>query len=238
MPIKLDRAASADYPNFRRFAPYAEDLPTLYLAVRPECRKIVNTLVVAKSSGTVDRARWEHAALTAFERGGPAAVTVVGLARELGVTKGSFYWHFETRGELLDSALARWERNFTTETIDRLREIADPRERLVTLIRQSIEGDWSTLFARLLVAAPDEPAVASAVARSTKARLQFLETTYVELGMAPAAAKRHALLAYSSYIGIATLTPSGIRPFSDDAARNAYADHMIEVLVDNTGADA
>lgn len=31
------------------------------------------------------------------------------LARDLGVSKGSFYWHFRDRGELLEKLLARWE---------------------------------------------------------------------------------------------------------------------------------
>ena len=31
------------------------------------------------------------------------------MARDLGVSKGSFYWHFRDRSELLESLLARWE---------------------------------------------------------------------------------------------------------------------------------
>jgi AcrR family transcriptional regulator len=32
------------------------------------------------------------------------------LARDLGVSKGSFYWHFRDRGELLEKLLVRWEK--------------------------------------------------------------------------------------------------------------------------------
>src|SRR4051794_41398282 len=46
---------------------------------------------------TLDRERWEAAALDAFEAGGLRAVAVEPLARALGVTKGSFYWHFKDR---------------------------------------------------------------------------------------------------------------------------------------------
>jgi AcrR family transcriptional regulator len=31
------------------------------------------------------------------------------LARDLGVSKGSFYWHFRDRNDLLEKLLARWE---------------------------------------------------------------------------------------------------------------------------------
>jgi AcrR family transcriptional regulator len=40
---------------------------------------------------------------------GIESVRVEVLARDLGVSKGSFYWHFRDRGELLEKMLARWE---------------------------------------------------------------------------------------------------------------------------------
>ncbi|HXD53500.1 MAG TPA: helix-turn-helix domain-containing protein, partial [Solirubrobacteraceae bacterium] len=52
---------------------------------------------------------WERAALAAIRDGGPEAVAVEPLARRLGVTKGSFYWHFANRDGLLGAAIARWE---------------------------------------------------------------------------------------------------------------------------------
>lgn len=190
-----------------------------------------NTVGMVKPRKPLDRARWEQAALDAFERGGPAAISVVGLARELGVTKGSFYWHFESRGELLGAALERWEREHTTELLAALEDVEDPRERLVRLIRHSLETLWPTLFARLLAAAPDEPAVADVVSRATERRLAFLGRTYRELGLSAARAKRQALLAYAVYVGIATLTPSGVTPFPSARARSALAAHVIDVLV-------
>ena len=45
-----------------------------------------------------------RAAIDAFERSGPAGVAIVPLARQLGVTRGSFYWHFKSRDELLVAA--------------------------------------------------------------------------------------------------------------------------------------
>ena len=32
-----------------------------------------------------------------------------GLARRLGATKGSFYWHFTNRDALIEASLAAWE---------------------------------------------------------------------------------------------------------------------------------
>jgi len=48
---------------------------------------------------------WLRAARLALLRGGVEAVRVEKLARDLGVTKGSFYWHFKDRDELLELLL-------------------------------------------------------------------------------------------------------------------------------------
>jgi AcrR family transcriptional regulator len=55
------------------------------------------------------REDWLRAARRALLTGGPAAVRVEPLAAALGVTKGSFYWHFADRGALLEALLREWE---------------------------------------------------------------------------------------------------------------------------------
>ena len=57
----------------------------------------------------MDREQWAEAALGAIATGGIKAVAVEPLAARLGVTKGSFYWHFADRRALIDAALERWE---------------------------------------------------------------------------------------------------------------------------------
>ncbi len=55
------------------------------------------------------RTEWVLAALRALVRGGIAAVRVEALARDIGATKGSFYWHFKDLGELHQVMLELWE---------------------------------------------------------------------------------------------------------------------------------
>jgi AcrR family transcriptional regulator len=52
---------------------------------------------------------WLGAGRRALLTGGPGAVRVERLAAELGVTKGSFYWHFTDRAALLEALLQEWE---------------------------------------------------------------------------------------------------------------------------------
>jgi AcrR family transcriptional regulator len=52
---------------------------------------------------------WTRAALARLAGHGIESVRVEVLARDLGVSKGSFYWHFRDRSELLEKLLVRWE---------------------------------------------------------------------------------------------------------------------------------
>jgi AcrR family transcriptional regulator len=51
---------------------------------------------------------WIRAAQARLAGQGVESVRVEVLARDLGVSKGSFYWHFRDRSELLEKLLARW----------------------------------------------------------------------------------------------------------------------------------
>ncbi|HEY2239319.1 MAG TPA: helix-turn-helix domain-containing protein, partial [Streptosporangiaceae bacterium] len=74
---------------------------------------------------------WVEAGLEALGAGGPEAVRVDPLARALGVTRGSFYWHFADRDALLTELLNAWERAATDDVLERVeRHGGDARARL------------------------------------------------------------------------------------------------------------
>ena len=65
-----------------------------------------------KPKGRLTRNDWIEAAGKMFVQGGVSEVKVDKLARRLKVTRGSFYWHFKDRQDLLDALLTQWlERN-------------------------------------------------------------------------------------------------------------------------------
>ena len=77
------------------------------------------------------RDRWIEQGLQALAAGGPDAVRVEVLAKELGVTKGGFYGSFADRDALLEAMLDTWERESTDDVLDRVeREGGDPRTRI------------------------------------------------------------------------------------------------------------
>ncbi len=57
----------------------------------------------------LSRSDWLRAARLALLKRSIDSVSIERLARELGVTKGSFYWHFKNRAALLEALLKEWE---------------------------------------------------------------------------------------------------------------------------------
>ena len=86
---------------------------------------------------------WALAALDVIAEQGLAAVAVEPLARRLGVTKGSFYWHFPSREALLVAALERWEKTEQETVFGKLEAVSDPRARLrASAITRGFQPRW------------------------------------------------------------------------------------------------
>ena len=147
---------------------------------------------------------WVRAALFAIADGGTSKVAVEPLAVQLGATKGSFYWHFRNRDELIAEALEFWEREETDEVIETVSRIADPSERLRRLLAIAIgseEGDAAGQADVGLLAAANDPVVGPVLRRVADKRLDFLEQCFREIGFTPAQSRHRARLAYSAFLG-------------------------------------
>jgi len=132
---------------------------------------------------------------------GVADVKVEALARHLGITKGSFYWHFRDRQELIEHALELWCRQATVEVIERLDRIQDPERRLRALFSESFGDVVHGPIDALLLARADDPTVGPTVAHCTALRLAFLARAYRDLGLPKQRAAARAQLVYAAYIG-------------------------------------
>lgn len=91
------------------------------------------TQAKASKGKRLDRAAWVEGARDALIAGGEARVKVDQLARSLGVTTGSFYWHFKDRRELLDALLAHWEINNTRAMVEAVNGERDAKRQFSAL---------------------------------------------------------------------------------------------------------
>lgn len=84
-------------------------------------------LTAAPEVQRLSRDDWLDAAHAAVVEGGFDAVRVLTLADNLGVTRGSFYWHFSDHAELISALVTRWhERELEVHESTLARTLDDP----------------------------------------------------------------------------------------------------------------
>ena len=160
---------------------------------------------------------------------GLRALTVGALATRLGVTKGSFYWHFHGRSDLLAAALGQWEQRATTESIKVLEAVADYRRRLELMLDAASRPPRSRSLYAALAEAAEDPIVRRVLNRVASARIAYLESCYSNLGFSPTLAKSHAVLAYAAYRGLLQLAHEA--PAALPADWSSYPDVIRNALV-------
>jgi AcrR family transcriptional regulator len=166
---------------------------------------------------------WEDAALAAIAAEGLGALSIPKLARSLGVTKGSFYWHFGSLQELIEKSLRRWEERDRI-SLEELRQIADPRQRLAALFEEAMErSEAHGLYVAL--ASSTFAHAAAAIRRISNRRLKFLIASYAEAGLKREDARAQALLAYTAYIGALHLRLTRKKDLDD------YVGHALKTLI-------
>lgn len=176
-------------------------------------------------------ADWEQGALDLIAEQGVSALAVEALARRLGVTKGSFYWHFSTREALLKSALERWETQDTDNVFGLVEPIADPRERLCELFRRSGREAKSHAIYSALLRALDHASVQPVMERVSRRRMEFLAHAYRQIGLDRRQASHRARLAYAAYVGFLQLALQLGMPRLEHAELESYVEHVIATLI-------
>ncbi len=135
-----------------------------------------------KVSDSLTREDWISGAWDMLGETGLEGVRVEPLAKNLGVTKGSFYWHFKDRQELLDALLDRWFAIWDDQMspdIDGNGTAADRIWALIeSVIRRTTRGQ--TISLRLL--SHKDPDVALRIEERDAQRLVFLMQRLKEIG--------------------------------------------------------
>lgn len=175
---------------------------------------------------------WVDAAAADFAVGGLATVRVEPLARRLGVTKGSFYWHFTDRGALLDAVVARWENEHTEAMIIEAQRGDLPAQKIRRLLVAVTARLGESRGEQLLYLQAEHEGVRSAVERVTTRRLDYLRDLMVELGVARPEAERRSALALSTAVGMEQLLTGAPGAMSRPSlGRGPFTDLLYDLLV-------
>ncbi len=157
---------------------------------------------------------WIKSAFQALGSGGVQAIRAERLARTLGVSKGSFYWHFADVPALHTAMLTHWEALATEQIIADTDAIggngATRLARLVEIVTSDLSDPYGGLAteAALRDWARHDPAVAASLARVDARRLAYVAGLFDAAGLDPAASARAARLYYTALIGAEHLNAS------------------------------
>ena len=147
------------------------------------------------------RSDWIRQGLRALAEGGPDAVRIEPLAKELGVSRGGFYWHFEDRSALLTAMLDTWEQATTEKVAERLEtEGGDTVAKLRQLFTLTSPTVVKTDLAVRDWARRDH-AVAERLRRIDNQRMGHLRALFAGLFTDPAEVEACSLLTFSLLIG-------------------------------------
>jgi AcrR family transcriptional regulator len=179
-------------------------------------------------SAPLDPDAWIEAALDVLAEGGVDAVRVDPLAKRLGVTRGSFYWHFKDRDELHQAMLLRWREQANYNVFDRVESSSDaPGARLERLLALPYSSPRSARAAAIELAirlwARRDRNAAKAVRHIDRVRLDYFERLLKEHGVPEAEARERAFLFYAALMAEAFIITSE----STAAPRPDLARHLL-----------
>jgi AcrR family transcriptional regulator len=153
---------------------------------------------------------WLEAGMQALARDGFHALKAEPLAKALGVSRGSFYWHFADVTMFHQALIQHWRQLATEAIIAEVEHIECGPERLRTLLRRALSAE-ATFEIRMRSWAAVDASAAVAVAHVDRARQTFISRLLVEGGVAPDIAGIRAAILYWAYLGctLADQKPDG-----------------------------
>jgi AcrR family transcriptional regulator len=129
------------------------------------------------------KADWFEVALRVLGEEGVQAVRVERLARELGIARSGFYWHFQDRQDLRNQLLDYWAHEYT-EILSENRELRalDPRKRLTRIAELVLEHDLGRYDRSFRSWASTDAEVARRFRKVIRIRLEYIRAALAELG--------------------------------------------------------
>ena len=134
-----------------------------------------------RASESLTRDDWISGAWDMLGESGFEGVRVEPLARRLGVTKGSFYWHFKDRQELLEALLDRWFSIWDDLSAD-VELASNPADRIWALFESVIKRVTRGQTVSLRMLSHKDPDVARRIEARDASRLSFLMNLLKEIG--------------------------------------------------------
>jgi AcrR family transcriptional regulator len=144
---------------------------------------------------------WIEAAIEALLDEGPSALRIARLARRLGVTPGSFYWHFRDREDLRDRVLRHWGDQMLRRAASAGQMAGKGAEQIRALPKILVARRLPDLDAAMRAWARQDAVVAAAVAGADELRQRVVAAMFREAGLDDERARERAKILWWVFRG-------------------------------------
>ena len=152
-----------------------------------------------------NREVWLNAALEVLNERGVDGIKVVTLAKRLGLTSGSFYWHFKNLPDLLDGMLAHWEHHLTDHIMKSALQFSGSSEdRILNLMLQVIREDAAVADNAISVWAKHYAEAHIVFHRTIEKRMEYATWMFVQADFSSQEAIARGRLMVTSLMGEST----------------------------------
>ena len=163
--------------------------------------------MVDRRTRRLSKEDWIRGALELLATAGVQGVKIVPLAERLGVTSGSFYWHFKDRRELYDALLDYWEREMTDTAIEAAKLIESPKERIWRLMETVMTHGLARFDLAVWHWAQFDDRAREVFQRTLAKRFSFAKWMFRQAGFTDQKAEARGRMMVSYMMGESTLIP-------------------------------
>jgi len=168
----------------------------------------IDNSMVDEKTKRLSREDWIRGALELLITSGVEGVKIVPLAERLGVTSGSFYWHFKTRRELHEALLDYWEREMTDAAIEAGNNFVGlPEERIWNLMEQVMSAGFARYDLAIWHWAQSDVTAQAVFQRALEKRFNYSKWMFMEAGFDAIQAEARGRMMVVYMMGESTLIP-------------------------------
>ncbi len=159
-----------------------------------------------ESAAKLGRQDWLAMGIKLLVEKGIESVRVDPLAKALEITRGSFYWHFKNRDDLLVAILEEWEKLNTRQVIEEIEALDSSASSKLLSLFEIAAGDDDGLEKAIRVWSVNDTRAAEVIDRVDRQRLDYLQGLFAQLGFSPLESKVRAQIVYSVRLGWFVMT--------------------------------
>jgi AcrR family transcriptional regulator len=145
---------------------------------------------------------WLDQGLKTLARDGFTALKAEPLAKAMGVSRGSFYWHFADIGAFHTAILKHW-RDVAAEQVIANVEAASDTDNPLPLLLRRVFGGKAALENAVRTWATLDPTARAAVQAIDRRRLSYVESLLRQSGVSTEVARARAQILYWAFLGFA-----------------------------------